>query len=145
MRVIIQRVSHACVSVAGNVVGEISAGLCVLVGVGQADQESNAERLAEKILHLRIFADAQGKMNLSVVDVNGEILAVSQFTLYGDLSRGHRPSFTMAAPRDRAEGLFNRFVEYLSASGLRVCTGQFQAHMEVALANDGPVTFTLEG
>lgn len=144
MRVVIQRVSQACVLVAGNVVGQISAGLCLFVGVGHADQESNAERLAKKILDLRVFEDAQGKMNLSVIDVKGEILAVSQFTLYADCSRGHRPSFTRAAPLDRAERLYDLFVNYLRASGLKVCTGQFKAHMDVSLTNDGPVTFTLE-
>ena len=144
MRVVIQRVSRACVLVAGNVIGQISAGLCLLVGVGQADEESDAERLAERILHLRIFADEQGKMNRSIVDVNGQILAVSQFTLYADCSRGHRPSFTPAAAPDRAENLYNYFVNRLRSSGLKVCTGQFKAHMEVNLTNDGPVTFTLE-
>ncbi|MGE5301939.1 MAG: D-aminoacyl-tRNA deacylase [Alphaproteobacteria bacterium] len=144
MRVVIQRVSRARVLVAGNVVGEISAGLCLFVGVSHADQESEAERLAEKILHLRIFADAQGKMNFSVVDIKGEILAVSQFTLYGDCSRGHRPSFTLAASLERAESLYHCFVNRLRASGLKVRTGQFKAHMEVTLTNDGPVTFVLE-
>jgi len=144
VRVVIQRVSQARVLVADSVVGQISAGLCLFVGVGRADQESDAERLAEKILHLRIFADAQGKMNLSVVNVNGQILAISQFTLYADCSRGHRPSFVPAAPLDRAESLYCCFVNRLRASGLKVCTGQFKAHMEVALTNDGPVTFTLE-
>jgi D-tyrosyl-tRNA(Tyr) deacylase len=144
VRVVIQRVSRASVLVAGNVVGQISAGLCLFVGVGHADQESEADRLAEKILHLRIFADAQGKMNLSVVDIKGEILAVSQFTLYADCSRGHRPSFTLAATLEHAESLYHCFVNRLRASGLTVHTGQFKAHMEVTLTNDGPVTFTLE-
>lgn len=144
MRAVIQRVSKACVSVGGNVVAQISAGLCLFVGVGHADQESNAERLARKIMNLRVFEDDQGKMNLSVIDVKGQILAVSQFTLYGDCSRGHRPSFIPAAPPDRAERLYNRFVTCLKASGLQVCTGQFKTHMDVTLTNDGPVTFTLE-
>jgi D-tyrosyl-tRNA(Tyr) deacylase len=144
VRVVIQRVSQACVLIDGNVVGQISAGLCLFVGVGHADQERNAERLAKKIMNLRVFEDDQGKMNLSVIDVKGQILAVSQFTLYGDCSRGHRPSFTGAAPPERAERLYNTFVNCLRASGLKVCTGQFKTHMDVALTNDGPVTFTLE-
>ena len=144
MRAVIQRVSKACVSVGGNVVAQISAGLCLFVGVGHADQESNAEKLAKKIMNLRIFEDDQRKMNLSVIDVKGQILAVSQFTLYADCSRGHRPSFTPAAPPDRAERLYNHFVNCLRASGLMVRTGQFKAHMDVTLTNDGPVTLTLE-
>lgn len=144
MRVVIQRVSQACVLVAGKVVGQISAGLCLFVGVGHADQERHAEWLAQKIINLRIFEDSRGKMNLSVLDVKGQILAVSQFTLYGNCSRGHRPSFTEAAPPDRAERLYNRFVRCLRASGLQVSTGQFKARMDVSLTNEGPVTFTLE-
>ena len=144
MRVVIQRVSQARVLVAGDVIGQISTGLCLLLGVGYADQERNAERLAKKILNLRIFEDEKGKMNLSVVDIKGEMLVVSQFTLYADCSRGHRPSFTPAAPPDRAERLYDHFVNSLRVSGLKVCTGQFKARMDVSLTNDGPVTFTLE-
>lgn len=144
MRVVIQRVSQACVMVAGDVVGRIVAGLCVFAGFGHADQDSNVAMLAQKILDLRIFEDAQGKMNFSVLDAKGEILAVSQFTLYGDCSRGHRPSFTGTAPPDRAERLYNYFVGCLRASGLKVATGHFRAHMNISLTNDGPVTFILE-
>jgi D-aminoacyl-tRNA deacylase len=144
VRVVIQRVSQACVMVAGEVVGRIAAGLCIFAGFGHADQDSNVAMLAQKILDLRIFEDAQAKMNLSLLDVKGEILAVSQFTLYGDCSRGHRPSFSGATPPDHAERLFNYFVDCLKASGLKVATGRFKAHMNVSLTNDGPVTFILE-
>jgi D-tyrosyl-tRNA(Tyr) deacylase len=144
VRAVIQRVSQASVSVDGHVIGRISAGLCVFIGVGNADQEINAEGLAKKIINLRIFEDAQKKMNLSVVDVDGAILAISQFTLYGDCSRGHRPSFAQAAAPERAEALYNHFVNCLRSSGLKICTGQFKAKMDVSLTNDGPVTFTLE-
>jgi D-tyrosyl-tRNA(Tyr) deacylase len=144
VRAVIQRVSQARVLIGGHVVAQISDGLCLFVGIGHADQESNAERLANKIMNLRVFEDDHGKMNLSVIDVNGQILAVSQFTLYGDLSRGHRPSFSATASPDRAERLYNCFVNCLRTSGLKVCTGQFKTHMEVTLTNDGPVTFTLE-
>lgn len=144
MRVVVQRVSQACVTVAGEVVGRIAAGLCIFAGFGPADQSSNVAALAQKILDLRIFEDAQAKMNQSLLDVKGEILAVSQFTLYGDLSRGHRPSFTGAASPDDAERLYNVFLDRLKASGLKVATGRFRAHMHVTLTNDGPVTFILE-
>lgn len=144
MRVVIQRVSEACVTVAGEVVGRIAAGLCIFAGFGQADQNSNVAMLAHKILDLRIFEDAQAKMNYSLFDVKGEILAVSQFTLYGDCSRGRRPSFTGAALPGDAERLYSYFVDCLKASGLKVATGRFSAHMNVSLINDGPVTFILE-
>lgn len=125
-------------------IGRVSAGLCVLIGVGRNDQETHAEDMAKKIINLRVFEDAQGKMNLSVLDVKGAILAVSQFTLYGDCSRGHRPSFSQAAAPERAEALYSHFVNCLKTSGLEVCTGRFGAKMEVALTNDGPVTLTIE-
>jgi len=144
VRVVIQRVSQACVIVAGEVVGRIAAGLCIFAGFSHADQNSNVAILAQKILDLRIFEDAQAKMNHSLIDVQGEILAVSQFTLYGECSRGHRPSFIGAAPPDHAERLYNYFVDCLKASGLKVATGRFRAHMNVSLTNDGPVTFILE-
>ena len=144
MRVVVQRVSQACVMVAGEVVGRIAAGLCIFAGFGHADRNSNVAMLAQKILDLRIFADAQAKMNHSLLDVKGEILTISQFTLYGDCSRGHRPSFIGAAPPDHAERLYNYFVDCLKASGLKVATGRFRAHMNISLTNDGPVTFILE-
>ncbi len=136
--------SRANVVVAGEVVGQIGAGLCIFAGFGPADQTSDVATLARKILDLRIFEDTQAKMNLSLLDVKGEILAVSQFTLYADCSRGHRPSFTGAAAAGDAERLYNFFVDCLKASGLMVATGRFQAHMNVSLTNDGPVTFILE-
>ncbi|HTN72555.1 MAG TPA: D-aminoacyl-tRNA deacylase [Methylomirabilota bacterium] len=144
MRVVIQRVTEARVIVADQVVGQISAGLCVFLGVGVSDNESNAAYLADKIIHLRIFEDEQGKMNRSAADVRAEILLVSQFTLYGDCKKGNRPSFTEAAPPAEAERLYHCFIDRLKASGLKVATGQFQAKMDVALKNDGPVTFVLE-
>jgi len=130
--------------VADQIVGQIGAGLCVFLGVGKADDESKAGFLADKLSRLRIFEDEQGKMNRSVIDAGGEILVVSQFTLYGDCDKGNRPSFTDAAPAIQAERLYGYFVERLRALGLRVATGQFQAKMAVSLTNDGPVTFILE-
>jgi D-aminoacyl-tRNA deacylase len=144
MRLVIQRVSNASVTVGDEIVSRIGAGLCVFLGVGKNDSESNAASLAEKIGNLRIFEDDQGKMNRSVRDVGGEILVVSQFTLYGDCTKGNRPSFTEAAPAAGAEQLYEAFVNRLRALGLRVATGRFQAKMDVSLTNDGPVTFTLE-
>lgn len=144
MRVVIQRVTDASVTVADNVVGRIGVGLCVFLGVRVSDDEANAAYLADKIIHLRIFEDEQGKMNRSVTDVRGEILVVSQFTLYGDMRKGNRPSFTEAAPPAEAERLYRWFIDRLKTSGLKVATGQFQAKMDVALKNDGPVTFVLE-
>ena len=144
MRLVIQRVATAQVVVADEIVSQIGAGLCVFLGVGRKDSESNADSLAEKISNLRIFEDDQGKMNRSVRDVGGEILVVSEFTLYGDLKKGNRPSFTEAAPAAEAERLYETFVDRLRALGLRVSTGRFQAKMAVSLTNDGPVTFILE-
>ncbi len=144
MRAVIQRVTEARVIVDGKVVGAIGPGLCVLLGVGKDDGESNAATLAEKIKNLRIFDDSQGKMNRSVNDTHGGILVVSQFTLYGDCRKGNRPSFTDAAPPVQAERLYDFFSRRLQDAGLSVANGQFQARMEVALVNDGPVTFVLE-
>ncbi len=144
MRLVIQRVSNARVTVADEIVGQIGAGLCAFLGVGKADDKSKAGLLAEKMGNLRIFDDDQGKMNRSARDVGGEILVVSQFTLYGDCTKGNRPSFTDAAPAAEAERLYESFVDRLRALGLRVSTGQFQAKMSVSLTNDGPVTFVLE-
>lgn len=144
MRVVVQRVSQASVSLAKEVVSAIGTGLCVFVGVGKADDEEDADSLADKIKSLRIFEDHQGKMNRSVAETGGEILVVSQFTLYGDCRRGNRPSFTDAAPADQAERLYQRFAQRLRDAGLVVATGRFQAHMNVFLCNDGPVTLMLE-
>jgi len=144
MRLVIQKVSNAHVTVADEIVGQIGAGLCVFLGVGKNDSEKNADSLAEKMSNLRIFEDDQGKMNRSVRDVGGEILVVSQFTLYGDCTKGNRPSFTEAAPATEAERLYVYFADRLCALDLRVATGRFQAKMAVSLTNDGPVTFILE-
>jgi D-tyrosyl-tRNA(Tyr) deacylase len=144
MRLVIQRVTDAQVTVANELVGKIGTGICVFVGFGRSDDESNAKFLADKLIRLRIFEDEQGKMNRSAVEVRGEILVVSQFTLYGDCKKGNRPSFTEAAPPETAEGLYRCFVDRLRDSGLNIATGRFQAKMEVALNNDGPVTFILE-
>ena len=145
MRLAIQRVSEAQVAVAGRIVGAIGRGLCVFVGVHSSDDAAKAGSLAAKLLRLRVFDDDQGKMNRSVIDVAGAVLVVSQFTLYGDLSRGNRPSFTDAAPPEQAERIYEQFVDALRRSGVKTATGQFQARMEVALKNDGPVTFILDG
>lgn len=144
MRAVIQRVSEARVAVGNEIIGQIAAGLCVLLGVGKEDKESNAATLADKVKNLRIFEDEQGKMNRSVVDIGGELLVVSQFTLYGDCRKGNRPSFTDAAPPADAERLYRYFTQRLRDSGLGVATGQFQAHMKVSMVNDGPVTLILE-
>jgi len=144
MRAVVQRVKEASVSVEGEVVGEIGRGLVVLVGVRQGDTEAEAAYLAQKIANLRIFPDRAGKFNLSALDVGGEVLVVSQFTLYADTRKGRRPSFVDAAPPEVAEPLVERFVELLRQTGLRVETGQFQAKMLVKIFNDGPVTIILE-
>ena len=144
MRAVVQRVSRASVSVAGAIAGEIGGGLLVLLGVGQDDQSSDADYLAEKIVGLRIFEDEAEKMNRSVVDVGGAILAVSQFTLYGDVRRGKRPSFDAAAPPEQARELYEYFVNRVRALGVRCETGVFQAMMEVELVNAGPVTILID-
>lgn len=144
MRAILQRVSSASVTVEGRVVGEIGAGLLVLLGVGHGDTDADADYLVDRILGLRIFGDAAGKMNLSVVDSGGGVLVVSQFTLYGDTRKGRRPSFDGAAPPEEACRLYERFVELVRARGVAVATGVFQASMSVALVNEGPVTFVVE-
>jgi D-aminoacyl-tRNA deacylase len=144
MRAVIQRVSRAKVTVAGAVTGEIGRGLLVLFGVRKDDSEVGADYLAEKIVGLRIFEDGGGKMNRSVVDVGGAVLVVSQFTLYGDVRKGKRPSFDGAAPPQRARELYEYFVERIRASGLQCETGQFQEMMAVELVNEGPVTILLD-
>src|ERR1700690_2696076 len=144
MRAVVQRVSHAQVTVNGETSGEIGPGLLVWLGVGQADTEADAASLAEKISGLRVFEDAQGKMNRSVQDAGGAVLAVSQFTLYGDVRRGKRPSFDAAAPPEKARQLYEFFVELIRAAGLRCETGRFQEMMKVELVNEGPVTILLD-
>jgi D-tyrosyl-tRNA(Tyr) deacylase len=144
VRAVIQRVSRAEVKVAGEPVGSIGHGLCVFLGIGKDDSQTNVEHLAEKIKKLRIFEDDNGKMNLSLEDIREELLVVSQFTLYGDCRKGNRPSFSNAAAPEQAEKLYEYFVERLRDSGLTVATGQFKARMEVTLVNDGPVTFIVE-
>ncbi len=144
MRAVVQRVSQASVAVEGATVGRIGRGLLVLLGISQTDGEADAGYLAEKIAGLRIFEDADGKMNLSVADVGGAVLAVSQFTFYGDVRRGKRPSFDAAARPERARELYEYFVGRIRAAGLACETGQFQAMMSVALTNEGPVTILLD-
>lgn len=144
MRALLQRVTSANVTVAGETVGEIGPGLLILLGVGQGDDEHAADVLTAKITKLRIFNDAAGKMNLSVREAGNAALVVSQFTLYADASRGNRPSFTGAAPPATAEALYLYFAEQLKAQGLSVQTGSFGADMQVSLLNDGPVTVWLE-
>jgi D-tyrosyl-tRNA(Tyr) deacylase len=144
MRAVVQRVSRAKVSVNGSITGEIGLGLLVLLGVGCDDGEADAIYLAEKIAGLRIFEDDAGKMNRSVLDAGGSVLAVSQFTLYGDVRRGKRPSFDDAAPPEQARRLYEFFVQRIQAAGLRCATGRFQEMMEVELVNEGPVTILLD-
>jgi D-tyrosyl-tRNA(Tyr) deacylase len=144
MRALIQRVSHASVTVEGNVVGEIGQGLLVLLGVGREDSEAQVKTLADKIVYLRIFGDEEGKMNRSLLDIGGEVLVVSQFTLYADMRRGRRPSFTNAAPPSIAEPLVERFKAAVAAYGLTVADGIFGAMMQVELCNDGPVTIWMD-
>jgi D-aminoacyl-tRNA deacylase len=144
MRAVVQRVSRAKVTVNEQISGEIGLGLLVLLGVGQEDTEADATYLSEKIAGLRIFEDEHGRMNRSVQDVGGSVLAVSQFTLYGDVRRGKRPSFDAAAPPDHARRLYEFFVERIRAVGLRCETGRFQEMMQVELVNEGPVTILLD-
>ncbi len=144
MRVLLQRVSKASVTVEGQTISSIGKGLLILLGVGHGDGEEQAKFLAEKIAHLRVFEDAQGKTNLSILDVKGEAIVVSQFTLYADTRKGRRPSFLDAALPDVAEPLVNRFVELLHGHGVPTQIGKFGAHMQVEIHNDGPVTIWLE-
>jgi D-tyrosyl-tRNA(Tyr) deacylase len=144
MRAVVQRVSRATVTVEGRVTGEIGAGLLVLVGVSHDDTTASADYLVDKVLGLRIFEDDAGKMNRSVVDVGGAVLAVSQFTLFGDVRRGKRPSFDDAARPEQAKHLYEYFVERVRASGTRCETGVFQAMMDVELVNAGPVTILID-
>ena len=144
MKALLQRVTSASVSIAGEIVGRIGQGLVVFVGVAHGDTEKDAQYLAQRTVNLRIFADDAGRFNLSAVDIKGELLVVSQFTLLADTRKGRRPSFIEAAPPAQAEELFERFLEQIRTSGLKVETGRFQQHMEVEIHNDGPVTILLD-
>lgn len=144
MRAVLQRVSRASVTVDEQVVGQIGQGLLLFLGIGQDDGEAQVKTLTDKIVHLRIFEDDEGKMNRSLLDIQGAILVVSQFTLYADMRRGRRPSFTNAAPHALANPLYERFKEALSSYGLTVASGVFGAVMQIDLRNDGPVTLWLD-
>jgi D-tyrosyl-tRNA(Tyr) deacylase len=144
MRAVIQRVKEASVQIKNQEVGSIGHGILVLLGVGQDDGADDAIYMAEKVVHLRIFADEQGKMNRSLLDVGGGLLAVSQFTLWGDCRKGRRPSFIAAAEPSKAEELYEAFVQHAETLGVTVATGRFQEMMEVSLVNDGPVTLLID-
>jgi len=144
MRTVIQRVKQAKVTVAGEITGEIGTGLLVLLGVGREDDEAAADYLSAKTVGLRVFEDREGKMNLSVQDAGGAVLVVSQFTLYGDVRKGKRPSFDDAARPEKARALYEYFVEQVRAAGVRCETGRFQEMMDVELVNDGPVTILVD-
>jgi D-aminoacyl-tRNA deacylase len=144
MRAVVQRVSRAQVAVNGEITGQIGLGLLILLGIGRDDTEADAIYLATKIIGLRVFEDAEAKMNLSLQEAGGSVLAVSQFTLYGDVRRGKRPSFDAAAPPEKARDLYEFFVKQIRAAGLRCETGRFQEMMEVELVNEGPVTILLD-
>ncbi len=144
MKALVQRVVKGSVTVDGEIVGSIGRGLVVLAGVGAGDTEKDVDYLADKVANLRIFSDAGGKFNLSVLDTGGEVLVISQFTLMADTRKGRRPSFTGAALPDDADRLINLFVDRLRAAGLKVATGRFRAHMLVEILNDGPVTIMLD-
>lgn len=144
MRAVVQRVNHAQVTVDGDVVGRIARGLCVFVGVGRDDDEAQSATLADKVIGLRIFEDDSEKMNLSVLEVGGSVLAISQFTLYGDVRKGKRPSFSQALEPVRAEALFERFCAECRGRGAPVETGRFRTQMQVSLENDGPVTLLID-
>jgi D-aminoacyl-tRNA deacylase len=144
MKAVLQRVKRASVTVEGKIVGQIGQGILILLGVEQGDSEADARQLADKTVDLRIFDDSQGKMNLSLADVHGSLLVVSQFTLLGDCRKGRRPSFIKAAPPELAEKLYETFVAAAGVRGIPVATGKFRAMMDVELVNDGPVTLILE-
>ena len=144
MRIVLQRVTSASVTVDGEVTGRIGTGYLVLLGVGQGDTEEDCRRLADKLINLRIFSDENGKINLSLTDVGGDLLIVSQFTLYADCRKGNRPNFIQAGKPDEAERLYNYFADYCRSKGKHVETGIFGADMKVELVNDGPFTIVLE-
>lgn len=144
MRILLQRVSRADVKITDKTVGEISKGLLLLLGIAQTDTEKEITFFVEKIINLRIFEDADGKMNLSLLDIKGELLVVSQFTLYADCKKGRRPSFTGAATSAEADALYKKFVQQCVATGLKVAQGEFGADMQISLVNSGPVTIMLD-
>lgn len=144
MKIVLQRVKEAAVDVQGKVVGKIGRGICLLVGIEKGDSEEDARYLAKKVTELRIFPDEEGKMNLSVLDTQGEAMAVSQFTLTGSVKKGRRPSFDEAEEPEKADKIFKYFVELIKQRGVKVETGVFKAMMDVHLINEGPVTFILE-
>ena len=144
MKALLQRVTRASVTIDGEVVGRIGQGLVVLLGVAEGDTSKDAEYLARKTVNLRIFSDREGKFNLSALEINGELLVISQFTLLADTRKGRRPSFVNAAPPDHARALWDYFIEQACATGLKVASGRFQEHMLVEIHNDGPVTITLD-
>ena len=144
MRAVVQRASNASVTVDGRIIGEISNGLLVFLGVGDGDTEKDMKYIADKVIGLRIFSDSDDKMNLSVGDINGEILVVSQFTLYGDCRKGRRPNFTSSMEPKGAEEMYEKFVDYLISQGIKTEHGEFGADMKVSLLNDGPVTILLD-
>ncbi|ASE63844.1 D-tyrosyl-tRNA(Tyr) deacylase [Chryseobacterium indologenes] len=144
MKIVIQRVSEANVKVDGKIAGEIGKGLMLLVGIDENDEKADAEWLVQKVLNLRVFGDEDGKLNLSVKDISGEILCISQFTLIADYKKGNRPSFIKAAKPDKAVPLFDYFKEELAKSGLKTASGIFGADMKVSLINDGPVTIVMD-
>lgn len=144
MRAVIQRVSRAAVSVDGELIGSIGEGLLVFLGVGEGDTDRDLKYTADKTVGLRIFSDEEGKMNLSVKDIGGEVLVISQFTLYGDCRKGKRPSFTSSMEPAAAEKMYEEFIEYVKNEGISVCHGSFGADMKVELLNDGPVTILLD-
>jgi len=144
MRAVVQRVTASEVQIGNRTVGQIGPGLLVLLGISHSDGEKDADYLSDKIVHLRIFEDDDGKMNRSLIEKGGEVMVVSQFTLLGDCRKGRRPSFIEAAPPERAQKLYEYFVDQLKSKGIPVATGRFQAKMAVSLVNDGPVTLILE-
>jgi len=144
LRAVVQKVAQASVKVDGNTIGEIGKGLMVLLGMQETDDEKVMDYMLDKIIHLRIFEDEEGKMNLSLKDVGGELLIVPNFTLYGDARKGKRPSYTKAAPPAVAEEIYNTFIKKAKATGIKAEQGQFQSHMEVRLLNDGPVTILID-
>lgn len=144
MKVVVQRVKHASVTVEGELISKIEKGFLLLVGITQTDTEAQAAKIADKVAHLRVFTDENDKMNLSLLDIGGEILSISQFTLYADCKKGRRPSFDKAARPEQANPLYEKFNEYLRGYGLHVGTGIFGADMKVDLLNDGPVTIILD-